>query len=136
MTRDKLRELFVKHHSRRHVARALGWSEWETRKAFRYHKMASDWKDELTAAEIRTAWLEAGQSKQAMAEAMHISPKTAKSLLERIGITPPGRGEWKRRERKQREAGQKRLPASLRTGRMAQVLATWPPLDVWRSSLG
>ena len=134
MTREELRKLFIKHRSRRHVARALGWSEWETRRVFEVYGIASDWKAELTAAEIRAAWLSAGQSKQAMAEAMHISPKTANGLLKRIGVTPPKRGEWKRRERKQRGAGRKRLPASLRTGRMAQVLATWPPLDEWESN--
>jgi len=122
MTREQLRLLLIKHHSRRHVARALGWSEWETRRVFKIHEMR-DWKDELTDAEIRTAWVQAHRCIGEMATNMHISSKTARKLLMRIGMTPSGRGKWKR--------GRKPLPASLCIGQMA----TWPALDEWRSPL-
>ena len=120
MTREQLRLLLIKHHSRRHVARALGWSEWETRRVFKIHEMR-DWKDELTDAEIRTAWVQAHRCIGEMATNMHISSKTARKLLMRIGMTPSGRGKWKR--------GRKPQLASLHTGQMA----TWPALDEWQS---
>lgn len=134
MTREALRLLFIEHRSRRAVAKTLGWSEWMTRRVFDVHGLR-DWKTELTNAEIRAAWIRARRTVGVMAINMHIAPKTVRRLLKRIGVTPPGRGNWQRRERRARGPGRRRLPASSRTGRMGVVLATWPPLEEWVSPL-
>lgn len=134
MTREQLRLLFIEHRSRRAVAQALNWSEWETRRVFSIHRIKGDWKDELTNAEIRAAWIHARGAVSPMAADLHIAPRTARELLERINVTPPRRGQWQRREQKGRKRGKKRSRASSRTGLLARTLL-WPSLNEWRSPL-
>jgi len=128
--RETLRLLYIEHRSQVRVAHALGWSHAQMKREFAAHEM-NNWRDEFTDDEIRAAWLRAGRSVRSMARALRISDRTARQLLARVGIEPPGRGEWTRRERVQRGPGQKRLPVSLRTGAMARVL-TWPSVWRWR----